>query len=485
MKLLGTYRALLNNPPTVSSGNITRTIVVDGDSFVSPSIGMGIILGRRFSVGWGRDIVVSYHVAASGNTYSNMVLQGPSSIDIHYASGPDDINIVLACGGWINQVLLAGATIAQTDVYARQYYDDRHAVGWYVYVLPNQVTAYDEEANPNFQEWESGSITENSRFHADNNMDSAINEYADEMIDWREMPWGDIFYDSLAYSRYPTIYGSPDQSTPAGKSHPTQYGVSVKVDFVIPTLLTKFELNSITSIYDDLWAYWPFWNGSDNVANGGNPYPDYWCSGVNPIFPAANAIVNDDSLTVGTQIFGAGYAVTSFSGATIRHSVGMDTTTGITRAAWVYPLDLNSDGSQRNVCGIWHHGNTSNHDKIWFDTTAQRFKYSTSQDGTITNVDTVTSTVVPSNNTWMYVAAGYDASDDKIWISVNGEAPVKSASSVTAYSSGTEEFYVGFGTNTGFHCNIKQLGYWKRTLDQSELVSIYNSGVPKTSLFGD
>ena len=485
MKQLGTYRTLLNRRPA-PIGDFARVLVVDGDSFVNPTIGMGTMLGRRFSVGWGRDIVDAYHIASGGNTYSNMVDVGDTSIDVHYASGPNDINVVLACGGWINQVLLGGLTIAQTDVYARQYLTDRHAVGWYVYILPNQVTAYDESGDPLFEAWEEDDPTfvNNSRFHADNNMDSDILAYADEMIDWRDGgTYEDIFYTRLAYSRYPLIFGSPDQSTSAGKSHPTQYGVGVKADFVLPTLLTKFQLNVTTSIYDDLFAYWPLWD--DGAANGVAPYKEYWCSGVNPLYVGANAIVDDEFATIGTAIFGAGYLVTSAIGATVAHSVKMDTTTGITRAAWVYPLDLNSDGSERNVCGIWHHGNTSNHDKIWFDTTAQRFKYSTSQDGTISNRDTVTSAVVPSNNTWTYVAAGYDASDDKIWISVNGETPVKSASAVTAYTGGSEEFYVGFGTNTGFHCNIKQLGYWKRTLSQAELISIYNGGVPKTSLFGD
>ncbi len=83
-----------------------------------------------------------------------------------------------------------------------------------------------------------------------------------------------------------------------------------------------------------------------------------------------------------------------------------------------------------------------------------------------------------STATWYFIAGGYDAGTQKVWVSVNAGTPVSSSAAAQTLPDGTHEFQLGAVDSAG-HLNgdMDEWGFWNgRVLTAAELTYIYNGG---------
>lgn len=89
---------------------------------------------------------------------------------------------------------------------------------------------------------------------------------------------------------------------------------------------------------------------------------------------------------------------------------------------------------------------------------------------------------VPSIATWYYVAAGYNATLNELWISVNAGTP-----NTASYSGGNTStpgtFKMGLAFGTYYDGRIDEHGIWKRDI-RADVAALYNSGAGLTYPFG-
>ena len=93
-----------------------------------------------------------------------------------------------------------------------------------------------------------------------------------------------------------------------------------------------------------------------------------------------------------------------------------------------------------------------------------------------------TSTVTASASTWYFYAAWHDIAAGKIYVSVNRETAVASASLTGTFNNSTCPFALGQRAGTGGSLATYQdggwdaVGIWSRALTSGELDQLYNSG---------
>lgn len=452
-----------------SLGEPGNVLVVDGDSFYVGQGGpnLAMMLGRRFDIGWGRYEVLWYNAALAGNTWSNMVLQGPTAVDAYYNPAPGSVNL-LVCGEWINQVLLGGATIAQTATHAANYYTARKAIGWYVYNWINQVTQYQDDADPEFQEWENADPTfaNNSRWHADNVMITTPSSYLDNFLDTRDGGvYESQFYTANAYSRWPELFVGG--GTPAGQSHVNNRGLARKADFCQPRLATAYGLPAATSLYDSQWANWPLWSES------GTTNFDYWVVGTNNLVQAGSVTQNALSITLGSTLFSTYLSTTTSGGAETAHTLH-----AINSFSWGGWINISSVAAiPTNLAAI---GGVPGEYRAWIDQAANKYKYTVYEDAGGTNV------VVQSANTpatgWHFFY--YEVDGGNIGISVDNETLVTGAIT-TVYGGSANQFQLGYDSLAwkGIPGDYRTWFWYNRKLTTTERTYLYNSGTPRLNLF--
>jgi len=84
----------------------------------------------------------------------------------------------------------------------------------------------------------------------------------------------------------------------------------------------------------------------------------------------------------------------------------------------------------------------------------------------------------PAINTWYFLAGGYDYANGKIWIRVNNGVK-QFANFIGPVNRGQAPFMLGAVNNPlfGYHAGqLDEVGFWKRTLTDNDLDTLYNSG---------
>lgn len=460
-----------------SNGDLTsRVLVVDGDSFLVATIPLGDIFGFRFRAGWG-DVVTCYNEAVAGNTYSNMADVADTEIIPKFiTSGSNPLNVVLMGLGFINQVVLAGNSVEQAAVYGEDYYDIVSAAGGYVIGFYNQATHYNTFTSENpteqavFRAWEDPDpdFTANSRWHADEIIDEDPELFADEFYDWRLLPyWATRFYDTDPSDRFPAMFGVGNS---VNESHPNQFGVAEKATFAFESgLVELFQLPPVTSVVDQLWAFWPMWTGDPSQAGQARNL-DYWCCGVNYLYHDVHVVQNALSATAGQNpLAGFGNIGTSIA-STVPHTLHARTT-GFSVSVWINPVQLTNIG----ITELYLATVVGEYMLFWDSVTNQYgFKIWQTSGGTQSAVRFTTYT--PAVGVWAFVSGGYDG--ENIFISVNGGTPVTLAVP-SVYDGTSNEFNVGLG----LYASYRDLFWHTRELTSNELNYLYNAGTPRLYLF--
>lgn len=98
--------------------------------------------------------------------------------------------------------------------------------------------------------------------------------------------------------------------------------------------------------------------------------------------------------------------------------------------------------------------------------------------GTTTVAAVFTSTFgVIANNTWVYLAFGYDADNNNIWVSVNGGTKDNLSYDGGMWPSGTGPLRFGTdGSSNAATRRMERWAFWKRNVSSGELTTLYNSG---------
>lgn len=124
---------------------------------------------------------------------------------------------------------------------------------------------------------------------------------------------------------------------------------------------------------------------------------------------------------------------------------------------------------------------------LWFRTTNDQWRMSISSDGTSeqTIVETTTFPATPFG--FVFIAAGYDADNNEIWIKHNANARITAAHIGGAFSGSnallTLAWFDGEGAGKVMGSNdIDEIGIWNKFLTDTDLVNLYAGG---TGLFFD
>lgn len=472
-----------------------RVLAVDGASFLSATVPAGELADRMFRVAYGDGVVSAFNFARGGQTVSNMDAEADDSglLDSKVDATPGAMNVLLYGGGeTLNE--LQGFSLAQMYASMVGYTANRRAAGWDKLLRYTEQDVDYEDATLAEVGGDAGALAWLQDYANTNRglilaeVDANTLLYCDEQVDFRDGGDAeDMFHADDACDRHLLVYGEPSHATSVGRSHPTQYGVMKKLTFAMPRLCELFVLPAPhEELLAKLVEFWPLFD--DGAVVGVTPYKYWWGGGKgHRLNMGANAVVEADWARLGIGLFDASYLVTVAAGGGGSHILSRANFPAYTYTVNLYCLSNAGDGfnnSPRHILGIWHHGNSNNQSVTFYDSVAQRIKFRTSRDGGLVNVDTITSTVPIAANTRYSVAAGIDA-DGRSFLSVNGEAKVRSASPLTLHSSGSENLYVGFGQNVGFSARYSGVGFWAGELSDAAVAYLYNGGVPRATLFGE
>lgn len=142
----------------------------------------------------------------------------------------------------------------------------------------------------------------------------------------------------------------------------------------------------------------------------------------------------------------------------------------LTMACWVY---LASNSEFQGIAGKWA---VSPNKEYMLNYTGLVYQFGVSSDGAAQTTRDATSFGKPLTETWHYVVAWHDATENTINIQVDN-----GAIDSTSYSSGitttATTFYLG-QLALGYHFGglIDEVGLWKRVLTSDERTWLYNSG---------
>lgn len=112
---------------------------------------------------------------------------------------------------------------------------------------------------------------------------------------------------------------------------------------------------------------------------------------------------------------------------------------------------------------------------IYFDGT-NSLNFASSSDGTSGNTVDQGKTFTPSNGTWYHIVITY-ATSGTVTTYVNGSSLGTNTGYKTSIFNGSAEFAIGRGNLDSWTDGvIDAVGIWSRTIDSSEVTTLYNSG---------
>lgn len=214
------------------------------------------------------------------------------------------------------------------------------------------------------------------------------------------------------------------------------------------------------ALTDNLVSYWKLDEASGNAldAHGSNTLTD------------TNSVGTGTGKINGCRDFEAG-STQYFSLADNDDLSIADNTVSYTWTAWA---NLESTGTRQIVTkrtGV-QVGNAMEY-TIRVDTNVPKIYW-----GAGGTFGSLSSGVTMSLATWYFVVAGYDASTNKFFISVNDGTVTESAAVTTQTVNGTNGFGIGASQGSELWDGlIDEVGFWKgRRLSTTEITQLYNSG---------
>lgn len=444
----------------VTGNSLPRAFAMDGTDWGN----LGAVLGRQFDAAYGPGLVTWYNDSYTGQTTEQMIQGILAPITGHYAPGK---NNVLVAWEVINSRLLTTPhdSVTQAVDLMKTYCADRKAEGWYVATVTMTATPFDSVELPDFPEWE---LTD--RFTADALM--------------RADPLGD-HWDALADLAADPLIAANIQVHGAQQTHPENFlkdgngnpdihfdrpGEPYAAKAIFPLITRAFGFPDPTpaSLLPKLKAVYPLWNVvPPNVTNTA---PDYW--GNNMMDLSANVTQNATGISFASAGGGDAHSIPP--------SHTLHAASAFAVAVRIMPTDIGRDGDQ-NVVGVW--GADGEREYLaHIPNGTNQLVFTTSDDGTIANSHSVTSTVTLQNNTAYSLLIGYDGSN--IYISVNNETPV--ATPVTTIkSNSTSVFKLGNGDpGKMFKGDVSWVIWLTGWPDATERTYLHNDGAARTRLFG-
>lgn len=150
-------------------------------------------------------------------------------------------------------------------------------------------------------------------------------------------------------------------------------------------------------------------------------------------------------------------------------------TNSVTIASWVKLTTFPANATYPALACKW--GAVTNRQySLYLDGDADRFAFTVATN-TAGGTHTVVATTfgLPSTNSWIFVAAWYNAASSTINIKVNNGTTDTSAS-VNPVTISTADFELGRQLTYYLDGNLDEVGLWNRVLTSTELTSLYNSG---------
>lgn len=212
----------------------------------------------------------------------------------------------------------------------------------------------------------------------------------------------------------------------------------------------------------------------------------YWdldeASGTRVDDPGANDLTDNNTVTSNTGLISNAAQFTAANSEYLSRSDNTDLSTGnidFTFVAWAY---LDSKGANRSI--VSKYSSSANREyNLYYGTTADRFIFEVSSDGTAVTTVTANNLGIPAISTWYFVVAWHDAANDTLNIQVNN-GTVDSVSYSAGVFDSTAPFMIGARNGAMFwNGMLDEVGFWKRTLTAGERTQLYNSGAGCTYNF--
>jgi hypothetical protein len=145
--------------------------------------------------------------------------------------------------------------------------------------------------------------------------------------------------------------------------------------------------------------------------------------------------------------------------------------TDFTFCVWV---NIESEGAFRFIIG--KDDNSTNREYTLDYSTADRFVFNVSANGTANVTVTANNLGAVSVATWYFLCAWHDASANKIFIQGN-DGTADETAHTTGVRDGTAPFQIGATASIlSWDGLIDEIGYWNRVLSAAERTWLYNSG---------
>lgn len=147
-------------------------------------------------------------------------------------------------------------------------------------------------------------------------------------------------------------------------------------------------------------------------------------------------------------------------------------------AAWVRPVDL---AENYYFVARWHNSISARQEwALRYGTGSGKFFFSVRQ-GPADVVFHTHDASTPASDTWHFIAAGYEEANDIIWIAVDdlgretigGPGGMQKDFTNRNFTVGAT---VGSDVATAMYGYMDKIGIWKRTLEDAEILQLYNGG---------
>lgn len=150
-------------------------------------------------------------------------------------------------------------------------------------------------------------------------------------------------------------------------------------------------------------------------------------------------------------------------------------------AGWLY-FDTLAEAFYRYFVSKWNHSTDDNKEfHLGWDHVNTALYLGISTNGAASGAHYVITTNTINTSTWYFVGFGYDADNDQMWVSINGEAKQTGSVASPGPYEGTQPLWFGGAPgNTdarqGLEGRADEWGLWTRTLSAQDLIDLYNSG---------
>ncbi len=215
------------------------------------------------------------------------------------------------------------------------------------------------------------------------------------------------------------------------------------------------------TLLNDLVSWWSLneASGTRNDSHGGNHLSD-----VNTVGSAMGKVGNAGD-----------FVRTNSERLELSDSSDYDVSGSFTISGWFYKTTTGA----AVLASVWNEDGVDERGWRVQANTETNIRLQTSRDGTFgTTLNTANATI--SNGTWYWFCAWYDASDDKLYMSIDNATPVASASTTSAVYQAPGKLIIG-GQETGSGGSqhwgglIDEVGFWTRVLTSDERTWLYNS----------